>query len=249
MGEGWRLVAGPRRTPDAWGFFISAAATRGGPGPAEGAKFRPHTMMTSEPTSAILPLSLLEAMRNLDRPVEDGLEELSGEIVAKRLGLNATVSAQIDRYRELARRRTAVEPAEVGAVFQLVSRRPDAQLVYADAGRRAARYAARSVSRSWRLALCLIPRRWRRRVGSRKAAVVAEGLLGVRLAADRLSARAQLAGSPADGASCEFIGAALSELLRALAGFEGAMVHHQCRARGDWVCQWRSEAVDINDPY
>jgi hypothetical protein len=58
-----------------------------------------------------------------------------------------------------------------------------------------------------------------------------------------------LAASPANEASCEFIGAAMSELLRALAGFEGAMVHQQCRARGDAVCLWRSEAVDINDPY
>jgi len=228
-----------------------APGIRGGPGPAEGAKFRPHTMMTSERTSAILPLSLLEAMRNLDRPVEDGLEELSTEIIAKRLGLNATVSAQIDRYRGLARRKTAVEPAEVEAVFELVSRRPDARLVYADAGRRAARHAARSVARTWRLALFLIPRRWRwrRRLGSRKAAVVAGELLGVRLTVDRLSARAELAASPANEASCEFIGAAMSELLRALAGFEGAMVHQQCRARGEGVCLWRSEAVDINDPY
>jgi hypothetical protein len=58
-----------------------------------------------------------------------------------------------------------------------------------------------------------------------------------------------MADSPADEASCEFIGAAMSELLRALAGFEGAMVHHQCRAGSDGVCLWRSEAVDINDPY
>jgi len=206
-------------------------------------------MMTPERTSAILPLSLLEAMRNLDRPVEDGLEEFSSEIVAKRLGLNPTVSAQIDRYRGLARRRTTVEPAEVGAVFELVSRRPDAPMVYADAGRRAARYAARSVAHSWRLAQFLLPRPWRRRVGSRKASSVAEGLLGVQMEVDRLSAKAELADSPADEASCEFIGAAMSELLRALAGFEGAMVHHQCRARGDGACLWHSEAVDINDPY
>ena len=228
---------------------MAEAGFRGGPAPGEGAKFRPHTMMTSERTSAILPLSLLEAMRNLDRPVEDGLEELSSEIVAKRLGLNPTVSAQIDRYRGLARRKTLVEPKEVGAVFELVSRRPDARLVYADAGRRAARHAARSVARSWRGALFFLPGPWRRRLGSRKASAVAERLLGVRLVVERLSARAGMADSPADEASCEFIGAAMSELLRALAGFEGAMVHHQCRARGDGVCLWRSEAVDINDPY
>ena len=40
------------------------------------------------PVHAIIPLSLLEALRNLDTPVEDGLEELAGEIVSKRLGLS-----------------------------------------------------------------------------------------------------------------------------------------------------------------
>ena len=51
---------------------------------------------------ALIPLSLLEAMRNLDTPVEDGLEELAEEIVVRRLGLSPTVAAQIQRYRQAA---------------------------------------------------------------------------------------------------------------------------------------------------
>ncbi len=211
-------------------------------------------MMSPDQTSAILPLSLLEAMRNLDRPVEDGLEELSREVVAKRLGLNPTVSAQIIRYRSLARSRAPIEPNEAGAVFALVGRRPDAPLVYADAGRRAARYAARSVPLAWRAVLGSMPARLRRRVGSARAEAVARAVFGVVLHVEPLSAEARLentgiGGLVPDAGSCEFIGAAMSELLRTLAGFEGAMVHRTCRFRGDDACAWRARAVDADDPY
>jgi hypothetical protein len=96
---------------------------------------------------AILPLSLLEAIRNLDTPVEDGLDELASEIVVRRLGLSPTVAAQIQRYRAAADKDGTVDLDEVVSVIRLVSRRPDAALVFADAGRRAARYAARSRGR------------------------------------------------------------------------------------------------------
>jgi hypothetical protein len=188
-------------------------------------------------------------MRNLDRPVEDGLDELSEEVISKRLGLNATVSAQISRYLRMARRKAVVESREVLAVFDLVGRRPDASMVYADAGRRAARHAARSLALPWRMVLQLLPSGWRRRLGSRKASQVADWLLGTRLRVDRLTAVAQLERPAANGESCEFVAAAMSELLRTLAGFEGAMVHQSCRSRGDGSCVWQAEAVDIKDPY
>ncbi len=227
---------------------------RAGPEGGEGTKFRSHTMMSPDQTSAILPLSLLEALRNLDRPVEDGLAEFSHEVVAKRLGLNPTVSAQIARYQGLARTGAPVEPEEAGAVFALVGRRPDAPLVYADAGRRAARYAARSLPLAWRVVLGSIPASLRRRVGSRRAAAVARAVFGVVLHVEPLRAEARIESTDPgervpDVESCEFIGAAMSELLRTLAGFEGAMVHRTCRSRGDAACAWRARAVDVDDPY
>lgn len=211
-------------------------------------------MMSPNQTSAILPLSLLEAMRNLDRPVEDGLEEISDEVVAKRLGLNPTVSAQIVRYQRLARTGAPVEPDEAGAVFALVGRRPDAPLVYADAGRRAARYAARSLPLGWRLVLGGLPSGLRRRIGSKRAAAVAARVFGVALVVEALHAEARLAqadpGGPVpEAGSCEFIGAAMSELLRTLTGFEGAMAHRTCRSEGDDACSWQARAVDVDDPY
>src|SRR6185437_6705762 len=99
---------------------------------------------------ALIPLSLLEAIRNLDTPVEDGLEELAEEIVVRRLGLSPTVAAQIQRYRQAADKGGSVELEETISVLRLIGRRSDAPLVFADAGRRAARYAARNRARSSR---------------------------------------------------------------------------------------------------
>jgi hypothetical protein len=198
---------------------------------------------------AIIPLSLLEAMRNLDTPVEDGLDELAEELVSKRLGLSLTVAAQIERYREAARREGRIGDEEVVAVFRLVSRRADSDLVYSDAGRRTARYAARRVSGTRRALLRLAPAGLKRRFGLRAAASVADRLLHASLrphgAAARVEMRESLATrAEAAGSGCLFYGAAFAELLRILSGFEGAMVHEGCKGRGDSTCRWSATAAE-----
>jgi hypothetical protein len=197
----------------------------------------------SPPIPAFLPLSLLEALRNLDTPVEDGLEVMAKDIVSRRLGLSDTVAAQIDRYRQAADREGNVTEDELVSVLRLVGRRPDAPLVFADAGRRAARYAVRASG------------------GSRALVKVSPSALGQRLArraARRLAAtyfRGELAQGPdpevrmlrplsvsaiPDGSACAFYGAAYGELLRSLVSFEGTMVHEHCEGRGDQACLWRA---------
>src|SRR5690606_38378390 len=111
---------------------------------------------------ALIPLSLLEAVQNIDTPPDDGLGALEHELVVKRLGLSPTVAAQIGRDRERAEVGDEVDREEVLAVFRLVGRRPEADLVLDDAGRRAARHAARE-----------------RGNGSRALAAVSPGKLGL----------------------------------------------------------------------
>lgn len=198
---------------------------------------------------AIVPLSLLEAMRNIDTPVDDGLNEIAEEIVAKRLGLSATVASQIERYRKSSLRDGTVSLDEAVSVFRLVGRRSDASLVYADAGRRAARLAARRASGVTRALLRLCPRPLRRRLGRRTAAVVASGVLGAELRPRNGGAEVELRESLATGAGfegtgCEFYAKALAELLRVLSGFEGAMVHDRCRSKGDGYCCWRTATAE-----
>lgn len=196
----------------------------------------------------IIPLSVLEALRNLDTPVEDGLEELAGEIVSKRLGLSATVAAQIARYQEQVRKAEPVTVDEAVSVFRLAGRRPDAQLVFADAGRRAARHAARSGPVLRRAAARIAPGGLGRSIGAGAATRAARRVLGVELRVNEDGAEAEIAKPISilalpDGSGCAFYGAALAELLRVLTGFEGAMVHEHCRSRGENSCLWRATAV------
>ena len=169
---------------------------------------------------ALIPLSLLEAIRNLDTPVEDGLEELAEEIVVRRLGLSPTVAAQIQRYRQAAERAGTVDLDEVLSVFRLVGRRPDASLVFADAGRRAARYAARTRGRSSRTLARMSPGRMALRITlrsvarltridlRRRARLPSPGCVEVRMAAPL-----SIVALPA-GEACLFYGSAYLELLR-----------------------------------
>ncbi|HEX6643364.1 MAG TPA: V4R domain-containing protein [Gemmatimonadales bacterium] len=193
--------------------------------------------------AAIVPLSLLEAIRSLDAPVEDGLDELSPEIVSKRLGLSSTVAAQIARYRDLAEREGTLPRDEAVSVFRLVGRRQDAALVFADAGRRAARHAARRVATD---ALTRVsPNALGRRLAARAARRAARDVFGAELGFTGGLASASIADSPAveawpGGEACAYHAAALSELLRILTGFEGIMRQVRCRGRGDAACEWQA---------
>jgi hypothetical protein len=201
-------------------------------------------MSESPSVHAIIPLSLLEAIRNLDTPVEDGLEELAGEMVSKRLGLSPTVAAQITRYQETARKDGQVSLDEAISVFRLVDRRPDAALVFADGGRRAARHALRAGRFPGKSPVMANPGFVARTMGLRRASGAARRIFGGDLkvkgpvAAAEVSS--QLSGVVAqNGKGCGFFGAAFGELLRFQIGFEGVMIHERCRTRGDTVCQWR----------
>lgn len=214
--------------------------------------------------NAIVPLALLEAIRNLDTPLDDGLPaELAAETFTKRLGLTATVAAQIQRYREMADRKTSVPDEEAVQVFRLVGRRPDATLVYSDAGRRAARLAARQHGGEPKFFSRMLPRSLRRRIGERNAGRALRRAFGIELTrggegggdgggrggggglsvriADSLATR-----SGFEGNGCYFYGALAAEVLRVASGFEGSMVHDKCKVRGDDACRWRAADADRN---
>lgn len=202
-----------------------------------------HRVTTGVPfrAHAIIPLALFEAVRTLDLPTDDGLEEFHDELRVKRLGMNRTVAAQIQRYGGLARADKRVDGEEVSALLRLVGRRPDAGLVYAEAGRRAARLAATRVSGLLRAFRHLLPAGFGRFLARRAAADV----FGVALRADRASVAAGMSDPIAvratpDGAACGFFGSAVAELLRIFTPFDGALLHDACRGRGDGECHWRA---------
>jgi hypothetical protein len=194
---------------------------------------------------SILPLAVLEAVRNLDTPVEDGLAEFAEELLVKRFGLSSTVTMQLAEYEGMVRRDARVEPAHVEALLRLVGRRPDADLVFADAGRRAARRAVRRASGLARLAARAAPGALGYALARRAARVVLGGdlrreqAIPIALVLDPLAVNA----TP-DGAACGLYGAAFSELLRLLVGFEVPMLHTACRAAGADRCEWRAAPPD-----
>src|SRR5439155_20635992 len=78
--------------------------------------------------------------------------------LSKRLGLSHTVAMQLAQYEAMVRRDARADPAHVEALLRLVGRRPDADLVFADAGRRAARRAVRRLFVASRVAARAAPR-------------------------------------------------------------------------------------------
>jgi hypothetical protein len=202
-----------------------------------------HRVTTPVPfrAHAILPLALFEAVRALDLPTDDGLEEFHDELVVKRLGMNRTVVAQIERFDRLARSDKRVDGEDIAALLRLVGRRADAGLVYAEAGRRAARRAAERVSGTLRLLRHVLPAGFGRFLTRRVAADVfgmalhREGGTEGASMDDLVAVRA----TPG-GAACAFFGSAVAELLRIFTRFDGALLHDACRGRGDGACHWRA---------
>ncbi|MGH7522747.1 MAG: hypothetical protein ACREK8_00360 [Gemmatimonadales bacterium] len=194
---------------------------------------------------ALLPLSILEAVQNIDTPQDDGLGALEDELASKRLGLSATVAAQVDRYREQAKSGGEVSDEEALAVFHLVGRRPDAALVYADAGRRAARYAAKRLAAGSRAMIAAAPGRAGTSLALRASARLGRRWLQADLHVSEGTIRCEMADSLGyrakdDGTGCHFYTAAIAELLRQVGDLEWTVLHELCQGRGDRRCLWRA---------
>lgn len=192
---------------------------------------------------AVIPLAVLETVRSLDAPRPDGLQEYHSELASKRLGMSATVAAQIDRFQALAREGRSVAADEVEQLLRLAGRRPDAALVFDEAGRRAATHAA---------ARTAAPGRWawraagpaRRGVGRWLVVSVLDRVFGLTVALEgtalRLTAGDRVPTLAVPGLVCGLYAAAAAALLRQFVGFEGAVVHEACRAQGAPACMWRT---------
>lgn len=111
----------------------------------------------SATVDARLPLSLLEAVRLVDRP--EALEEAEyvEELRLKKLGLSDTVYAQIRRYAEAVRRGERTGRDEAAALARLIGRRADAHRVFEAAGSWLADEAVGTVSGMRRTFIRVLP--------------------------------------------------------------------------------------------
>lgn len=189
----------------------------------------------------IVALSVLEAVRDSDAAHGGSPDGFENAQEAVKLGRTTSVAAQIERYAAMVRRREAVPPDELTSLLTLVSRRADADLVFAEAGRLAGRHAAKRTSALLRLLNRILPRGLRERLGQRLIRRAAARVFDIEVAYGGKSAAAvQSCGAQhvPGGRPCGLYGSALAELLRTFTSFDGAYFRVACRARGGDTCRW-----------
>jgi len=192
----------------------------------------------------LLPLFLFETMRDLDRPDE----VLEGEDLAaslpRRFGLNDVVFTQIHRFREEVRRNRPQSEADVENLVRLVIRRPDADAIFEEAGRRLARRAWEQRSTALRRLVGVMPPALALRA-ARKALqrlfrqIVGRGELkiGRRQIAVRIRSSFTARADPG-GAACALYAGAFAELMEQYTGRGHRAEHAACEGRGAAACEW-----------
>lgn len=194
---------------------------------------------------ALLPLSLLEAVRNVDRPA-DLDSEFVDELRNKRLGLSDTVYLQIKRYADSVRRGQRAQHEESAALAKLIGRRPDADAVFRAAGRYLAREAYRTINPVTRKFLRVLPSILARPIALGRTRQIAEryanGAVRRQGAYVLLDVPDSVTLNTAPGnTGCVYYEAMLRELLALMIGGIGSVDHVRCAGRGEGSCEWRAD--------
>ena len=200
---------------------------------------------------ALFPLSLLEAVRNVDTPIDLLDTEYVDELRNKRFGLSETVYTQIKRHSEAVRKGQRTGSDEVIGLAKLIGRRPDAEAVFRAAGRYTARQSYQTISGINRRLMRLLPAAIARPMAFRYAKKIAARYLGgnVRRVGSFLMVdvpRSITLGTAPGSVGCTYYEASVRELLQRLIGSIGAVEHVRCAARGEGTCEWRADwrAID-----
>ena len=204
--------------------------------------------MSTLTVDALVPLSLLEAVRDVDTPEGEYDSEYVDELKNKRLGLSDTVYSQIRRYTEASRRGVRPTLDEAVALARLIGRRADAVVVFREAGRYIARETYKTISPFARQMMRALPSLAARPIALRRARRITERYLNGRLTRVGNSLLLEVAdtdsatlGTAPRAAGCAYYESALRELLRLLVGGVGAVEHVHCVERGEGRCEWRAE--------
>ena len=195
---------------------------------------------------ALLPLSLLEAVRSVDAPQDDQEAELVPELRNKRLGLSETVYAQIRRYSAAAKKKERTPQDEAVALARLIGRRSDASEVFESAGRILARESLATTSPMTQQIILVLPSILARPLALRQARRIATRFLngtmtrvGSALVLE-VPVSVTLDSAPNER-GCAYYESVLRELVRLLVGGTGAVEHVRCTSRGEGTCEWRAE--------
>ena len=197
----------------------------------------------------VFPLILLETMRDMDRPEEYLEGENPTASMPRRLGLSDVVFRQIHRFQEEVKRKRMQSPDTVADLIRLVIRRPDAEEIFEEAGRRVARHAWGERSGTFRRMVRLLPAGSRQR-SARKAAQKLfrqlAGDAGLKVSVKPVSlglTRSLTSHADPGGAACAFYSGALSELVTQYTGRKTSATHPRCEARGGATCEWVTQVI------
>lgn len=199
----------------------------------------------------LLPLSFLEAVRNVDTPVEDFEAELVSDLRNKRLGLSDTIYNQIKRFTDAVKRGQRTSYDEAVGLARLLGRRPDAEAVFRAAGRHLAGESYRTINGFTRRVMLVLPSLLSRPIALRKTRRLAGRYFNGRIS--RVGAMVYLEiphsvtqDAAARSTGCTYYEAGLKELLRLMVNSGGAVEHVRCESRGEGACQWRAEWKPIS---
>lgn len=211
-------------------------------------------MVTSQPTTRdgarrlvvpALPLALLHAVRDSDRPGEVLEDEDLSVSLPRRLGLTGVIDSQIRRYENARQWQRTVPFDDLLSLMRLVLRRPDAASILLDAGHRVARMRHARSPKPALLALRVLPRgplfaslrrvtrRLFRALTGDDALDVLPAPLIVRLRDPRLAQLDEI------GTACRLYSGVLEEMIRLYGRKSLPIEHERCRALGHEYCEWR----------
>ncbi|CAN5742689.1 hypothetical protein BH23GEM6_BH23GEM6_07620 [soil metagenome] len=210
---------------------------------------QPERAYTGFSIAPVFPLILLETMRDMDRPEEVLEDEDLSTSLPRRFGLSDVVRTQIHRFQQEVRQRRLQGVAPVEDLIRLVIRRPDAEDIFAEAGRRVANHFWEKRSSTLRRTIRFLPRPlasvaanragkrlFRRLVGGSRFSL---GRWPIELRVhDSLTARAD-----PGGAACAFYAGVLEETIQLYLGKRYRVRHDQCEARSGSHCRWVVEVV------
>ena len=188
-------------------------------------------------------LVLLESLRDVDTPPEVLEDEAFRISLPRRLGLSDVIDGQMRRYADMRRRRRQLDAGEFLDLLRLISRRPDARMVFEAAGDRLGSEYVSRTSRAARLARRVAPVALRRRSLVRHLRRIAESLSpDSQVRADRTEAsitvgRCLPAAADESGAACGMITAAFTACTHGF-GESTPVRHPHCESRGDETCFW-----------
>lgn len=193
---------------------------------------------------AVVALRLLEAMRDMDLPLELLEDEDPTQTIPRRFGLSDVVERQIRSYKDDVKKRVRLTDGEIEGLFRFVIRRPDSPAVFHRVGRL---LAERQRSPRW---MRYLPRSAQYAVARSRARKRLKRLFGRPIGGFGrgpfvVEGRAHVFHDVDPGGdACELLSGFGQEVLEQILGGSARVEHTLCQGRGDDLCRWEGELLE-----